>query len=115
MHLQAARELGDELIVALTIDEYVNKPGQPINRWEDRRDVLLALSCVDQVIPSRNLVEVILQLRPHVLVKGIDYLDSPLLSDACDACAKVGAKVHITDTPKLSSREIIKKMANVAR
>ncbi len=115
LHLEAASELGDELVVALTVDDCVNKPGQPIHNWNQRRDVLMALRCVDRVVPSRSCAEAVRWIRPSVLVKGIDYLDSDLLDEAKAACIEVGAQLHITNTPKFSSRDIIRRIkADVA-
>jgi D-beta-D-heptose 7-phosphate kinase / D-beta-D-heptose 1-phosphate adenosyltransferase len=78
MMLQAARALGDCLIVCLNADASVERlkgPGRPLNAAADRRDVLLALACVDEVYvfdedtPRRALE----RLRPHVWVKAADY------------------------------------------
>ncbi|RYD78442.1 MAG: ADP-heptose synthase, partial [Verrucomicrobiaceae bacterium] len=51
-YLQAARALGDALIVALNGDESVRAlkgPTRPINAESDRAEVLAALECVDYV------------------------------------------------------------------
>ena len=52
--LKKAKALGGKLIVALESDVNVRKlkgPGRPIHTQEKRRQMLLALKCVDQVIP----------------------------------------------------------------
>jgi rfaE bifunctional protein nucleotidyltransferase chain/domain len=81
--LRAARGLGDCLVVCLNSDESVRGlkgPGRPLNREEDRAEVLRALGCVDQVVlfgepsPERVLGE----LRPDVWVKGGDYTPESL-------------------------------------
>ena len=113
-HLEEARSLGDRLIVALTLDDYVNKvKGLPVNSWEDRKQMLLALKTVDEVVPSRHCWEAILKVKPDVFVKGIDYLDSPLLDRARKACDEVGAKLYITNSDKRSSGEIIRRIQAV--
>lgn len=110
-HLKEARRQGDWLVVALTIDEAVNKgPGLPINTWEHRAAMLRGLRCVDLVTPSSSCHEAIRELRPHIFVKGCDYEDSPLLDQAREACRDVGARLYLTQTPKLSSGAIIHKM-----
>lgn len=107
-HLKAARRLGTYLIVALTEDAAVNKgPGRPIHQWEQRAELLRALRCVDLVIPSASSYAAIRQIRPHIFVKGVDYEDSPLLLEDRLACSEVGAILHITTTPKLSSSGIL--------
>jgi len=107
-HLEAARLLGDTLTVALTLDEFVDKgPGRPVNSWAHRARMLLALRCVDAVIPSESAPQAIREIRPEVFVKGIDYRMSPLLDQDWDACNEVGAELRLTDTPKIGSGDII--------
>src|SRR3954469_5960458 len=51
-YLQAARALGDALLVAVNGDESVRAlkgPTRPINSEHDRAEVLAALGCVDYV------------------------------------------------------------------
>ena len=110
-HLEAAKRLGDTLVIALTLDEYVNKgPGLPIHTWEQRAELLLGLRCVDEVVPSVDDCAAIRAIRPNVFVKGIDYEDSPLLDAASHACEEVGAVLCVTQTPKWSSRAILERM-----
>jgi D-beta-D-heptose 7-phosphate kinase/D-beta-D-heptose 1-phosphate adenosyltransferase len=66
------------LVVGLNSDASVGRikgPGRPINRLEDRAEVLSALSCVDLVVPfdEDSPGELIRLLRPDVFVKGADY------------------------------------------
>jgi D-beta-D-heptose 7-phosphate kinase/D-beta-D-heptose 1-phosphate adenosyltransferase len=69
---------GDRLVVGLNSDESVRRlkgPTRPIMPVDERREMLLALEPVDQVIifyedTPLNLIEA---LRPDVLVKGPDY------------------------------------------
>lgn len=52
--LAEAKKLGDWLVVALESDENVRKmkgKDRPIHHQEQRRELLEALSCVDEVIP----------------------------------------------------------------
>jgi rfaE bifunctional protein nucleotidyltransferase chain/domain len=110
-HLEAAKRLGDRLIIALTVDECVNKgPGLPIQTWEHRAELLRGLRCVDEVVPSYGDCAAIRAIRPNVFVKGIDYEDSPLLDAAKEACEDVGAVLVVTQTPKWSSRAILERM-----
>jgi D-beta-D-heptose 7-phosphate kinase/D-beta-D-heptose 1-phosphate adenosyltransferase len=77
-YLQAARELGDILIVGLNADVSVrhNKgPERPINPEAERAETLAALACVDAVIIfGEDLPDAIIRLvQPDVLVKGSDW------------------------------------------
>ena len=76
--LEAARDLGDCLVVLLNSDESVRAlkgPGRPVQAAADRARVLRGLSCVDAVVefdeptPERLLAG----LRPDVWVKCGDY------------------------------------------
>jgi rfaE bifunctional protein nucleotidyltransferase chain/domain len=77
-YLTAARRLGDALIVGVNSDRSVraNKgPLRPINRAEERVEVLLALECVAAavVFDEDTPLSVITQIQPDVLVKGADW------------------------------------------
>lgn len=76
--LQAARRLGDRLVVLLNADASVRRlkgPGRPLQSAADRRAVLLALGCVDDVVifDEDTPVRALEHLRPSIFVKGADY------------------------------------------
>lgn len=77
-YLQEAKSLGDQLIVGLNSDQSVSElkgEGRPINKEEHRKEMLLALSCVDQVciFSEPTPLNLILKIKPDILVKGGDY------------------------------------------
>lgn len=111
-HLQEARKMGTELVVALTLDEFVRKgPGTPINCWEDRRDMLLALRCVDAVVPAVSASGAIAWLRPQFFVKGIDYAGGDKFTEDVEgACKQAGSVLRYTSAPKRSAAEILRKV-----
>ena len=111
-HLRSARELGDRLVVALTVDEAVTAekgPGRPINTWEHRAAVLMELRCVDDVVRSKSGVDAIATVKPNLFVKGSDYLLDPMIEETA-ACEKVGAKLYFTTTAKFSTAGIIERV-----
>ena len=77
-YLNAAKALGDVLIVGLNTDASVKKlkgNDRPINNEEDRAEILLALEAVDHVVlfgeqTAENLIK---EIKPNVYVKGGDY------------------------------------------
>lgn len=76
--LQAARSLGDCLIVCLNSDASVRRlkgPGRPVVPEADRAAVLEALGCVDGVLlfDEDTPAEALRRLRAHVFAKGGDY------------------------------------------
>ncbi len=81
--LEAARALGDCLIVCLNSDASVSRlkgPDRPVVSQQERARLLTALSCVDAVaiFEQDDPCEVLRKLRPHVWVKGGDYAVSEL-------------------------------------
>jgi rfaE bifunctional protein nucleotidyltransferase chain/domain len=76
--LQAARSLGDCLIVCLNSDASVRRlkgDGRPLNHIADRVSVLAALGCVDAVavFGEDTPCAVLDRIRPDIWVKGGDY------------------------------------------
>jgi rfaE bifunctional protein nucleotidyltransferase chain/domain len=78
-YLEAARALGDALIVGVNTDASARRlhkgPGRPYNSEADRARVLAALACVDCVtlFAEDTPLELITLLTPDILVKGGDY------------------------------------------
>ena len=75
-HLEAARRLGDVLVVTVTADRFVNKgPGRPVFNEGLRAEMLAALEYVDWVAinPSPDAVSAIAAIKPVIYVKGQDY------------------------------------------
>jgi len=77
-YLEAAKRLGDILIVGLNDDASVKRlkgAGRPLNPLADRACLLAALKPVDMVVPfpEDTPLELIRALKPDVLVKGGDY------------------------------------------
>jgi D-beta-D-heptose 7-phosphate kinase/D-beta-D-heptose 1-phosphate adenosyltransferase len=77
-YLQAARALGDALVVAVNSDRSVlaiKGPDRPVNSQADRAEVLLALACVDAavVFDEETPHQIISVVQPDVLVKGADW------------------------------------------
>ena len=76
--LEAARRLGDRLIVGVNADAGVRRlkgPGRPIVPARQRAEILAALECVDWVVLFRETTPLglIRALRPDVLAKGGDW------------------------------------------
>ena len=77
-YLEAAKELGDKLIVGINSDSSVSKlkgKGRPINPLEERMALIQALKCVDYVVSfsEDTPLKLIEFLKPNILVKGADY------------------------------------------
>jgi D-beta-D-heptose 7-phosphate kinase/D-beta-D-heptose 1-phosphate adenosyltransferase len=77
-YLQAARALGDVLVVGLNADASVRRnkgPARPITPQDERAEVLAALACVDAVVifGEDTPADIIRLVQPDVLVKGADW------------------------------------------
>lgn len=77
-YLEAAKELGDVLIVAINGDGSVRclkGAGQPILDEQARARLVSAIRAVDYVVifNEPNVESLLQQLRPHVHAKGTDY------------------------------------------
>jgi rfaE bifunctional protein nucleotidyltransferase chain/domain len=114
-YLQAARALGDALLVAVNGDASVRAlkgPTRPINNEQDRAEVLGALSCVDclTIFHEERVSELVRTIRPQVYAKGGDYTVESLDSGERAALETVGAEVRILPlVPGKSTTNIIEK------
>jgi D-glycero-beta-D-manno-heptose 1-phosphate adenylyltransferase len=113
-YLQAARQLGDVLIVGLNSDNSVSLlkgPTRPINNQEDRAEVLAALSAVDYVIifGEQTAEKLIRVIKPDIYVKGGDYVVANL--PEAELIDKLGGEiVLIPEVQGRSSSNIINKI-----
>lgn len=97
-YLQAARALGERLVVGLNSDRSVRElkgPGRPLTAEAERAEVLAALRCVDAVLifDEATASPTILALRPDVYAKGGDYRPETL--PETPAAREVGAAIQL--------------------
>lgn len=106
-HLQAARKLGQRLVVSVTIDEYVNKgPGRPVFPYELRAEVLRALRCVDEVIPCVDAYHALARIRPNIFVKDREY-EGKIEPHHEAYCKENHIEIVFTDEKTYSSTELL--------
>ena len=99
-YLQAARALGDILIVGLNSDHSVHKlkgAARPITAQSDRAEILAALECVDLVtiFPEIRATKVLAAVRPAVYVKGGDYTSETLDEEERAILKEIGAEIRL--------------------
>lgn len=90
-YLQESRALGDRLIVGLNSDKSLYKlKNRCYNIDIDRKSILEALECVDEVIifDEPTPIKLIERIKPDIITKGGDY-------NAGDVVGKELAEVHI--------------------
>ncbi|NWF76847.1 MAG: D-glycero-beta-D-manno-heptose 1-phosphate adenylyltransferase [Nitrospirae bacterium] len=82
-YLKEAKRLGDILIVGLNSDSSISyiKPGRPVNRQNDRAEVLASLDMIDYVtvFDESTPYELIKLIKPDVLVKGGDWKEEEII------------------------------------
>jgi len=99
-YLQAARGLGDLLVIGLNGDRSVRElkgDGRPITTERDRAEILAALHCVDLVtiFPETRATKFIAASHPAIYVKGGDYCSETLNEEERDLLKEIGAEIRI--------------------
>lgn len=116
--LEAARALGDVLIVGINSDESVRTlkgPGRPVIPAEERAEILTSLECVDAVIIFEELSpqRVIAALVPDILVKGGDWPGNQIVGR--EEVEAAGGKVVLVDVlPGYSTSAILEKIRGLS-
>ena len=114
-YLQAARALGDVLVVGVNSDASVRLlqkgPGRPVMPDEHRMEVLSALSCVDYVVKFEEPDPLLLieAIHPDVLVKGGDWPIDRIVGRS-GVEARGGTVVSIPLVPEVSTSRIIERI-----
>ena len=115
-YLQAARALGDVLVVAINSDKsmrLIKEPGRPILGQDERVELVSSLRCVDYVVlfDEPDVSRVLNILRPAIHAKGTDYTEQTVPER--DKVLEYGGAVRITGDPKdHSTRDIIERILN---
>ena len=102
-YLEAARGLGDLLIVGLNSDDSVRRlkgPGRPLMPQDERAEILSAMSCVDYIVlfNEPTVEALLLGLQPHVHCKGTDYTVESVPER--DIVLSYGGRIAIVGDPK---------------
>ena len=99
-HFEAAKKLGDRLIVILNNDNWLQlKKGFVFMPEKERKEMIEAFSCVDEVVLTshkRNtkdisICEELKKVRPHIFAKGgdrtLENIPEPVV------CKEIGCKM----------------------
>lgn len=102
-YLEAAREQGDWLVVAVNSDSSVARAkgeGRPIVPEDERAEIVAALGCVDAVVifEEDSPAALLGEMRPDVHAKGTDYSAGSVPER--DVVARYGGRTVIVGDPK---------------
>ncbi|MHA1304297.1 MAG: adenylyltransferase/cytidyltransferase family protein [Candidatus Heimdallarchaeaceae archaeon] len=95
-YFKEAKKLGDKLVVILNSDNFLlAKKGFKFMSFEERKEIIEALECVDEVIEcideDQTVCETLMRLVPDIFAKGGDRtIDNIPEKEICD---KLGIKL----------------------
>jgi len=96
-HLERSKALGTRLVVAMNSDKSVRRlkgPARPVNPQNQRKAVLEALRCVDEVRVCEEPLDVLKELKPSILTNGFGYTPDTVVGK--DLVESWGGKVVVT-------------------
>src|SRR2546421_13071965 len=102
-YLEAAKGLGDLLVVGINSDEQVRRlkgPGRPFVNERERAEVIASLRAVDfvTIFPEPTVEALLKALRPDIHAKGTDYTEETVPER--DIVRAYGGRVAIVGDPK---------------
>ncbi len=118
-YLEAARNLGDALLIGLNADASVRElkgPSRPVNCQEDRAIVLSALESVSGIciFPEKTATEFLKRSQPDIYVKGGDYTIETLNQDERRAVESAGGRIVILPiVPGKSTTAILERISRL--
>jgi rfaE bifunctional protein nucleotidyltransferase chain/domain len=115
-YLEAAKALGDLLIVAINSDAQARRlkgEGRPLISQDQRAEIVAALDAVDfvTIFDEPTVAELLLALKPDIHAKGTDYTVDTVPER--DVVRSYGGRVAIAGDPKdHSSSGMIEKVTS---
>lgn len=113
-HFQAAKKMGDVLVVTVTPDIYVDKGhGRPVFKQTLRAESITALECVDYVAINKwpTAEETLRLLRPDIYVKGQEFENmedkTGKIQKEFEVVKEIGAELRFTYDITFSSSNLI--------
>ena len=115
-YLEAAKALGDLLIVGVNSDEQTRRlkgEGRPFLPQDQRAEIISSIEAVDLVtiFSEPTVTELLLALKPDIHAKGTDYTEDSVPER--DVVRSFGGRVAIVGDPKdHSSSEMIETVSS---
>jgi len=126
-YLQAARALGDILVVGVNSDASTRRlkgNSRPYIPEDERAEMLTGLACVDivTIFPEDTATELVRIVRPHIYTKGGDYgvtnaaatttTPTKTLPEAPTVIAQGGQIILLPYLPQHSTTELVQRVKN---
>ena len=113
--LNAAKALGDVLVVAIATDKTAQKMKKrsPLHNQELRCELVSCLSMVDKAVIGHedDIFKTVKEIKPNIIVLGYDQIHQEKFID--EGCKRINLNVEIvrlqSPVPELSSSEIEKQ------
>ncbi len=115
-YLEAAKALGDLLIVGINSDEQTSRlkgQGRPLMSADQRAEIISSLEAVDfvTIFAEPTVEQLLLALKPDIHAKGTDYTEESVPER--DVVRSFGGRVAIVGDPKdHSSSEVIERISS---
>jgi rfaE bifunctional protein nucleotidyltransferase chain/domain len=116
LYFQAAKKMGDILVVTLTEDKYVDKgSGRPVYNQDLRAMSIAALECVDFVAINQwqTAVETLRLLLPNKYVKGQEFENledkTGKIQKEYEVLKEIGAEMCFTHEIVFSSTQLLNR------
>ena len=114
--LNAAKALGDVLVVAIATDKTAQKMKKrtPLHNQELRCELVSCLSMVDKAVIGHedDIFKTVKEIEPNIIVLGYDQIHQEKFID--EGCKRINLNVEIvrlqSPVPELSSSEIKSNM-----
>src|SRR4051812_22523788 len=116
-YLEAAKNQGDALLVAVNSDASVKGlkgPNRPVNNEQDRAAVLAALGSVDAVFIfyESDATRLLTEIQPDIYAKGGDYTIDTINQDERRLVESFGGRVVVLGgVPGKSTTGLLEKLA----
>jgi len=115
-YFQAAKMMGDVLVVTISPDIFVDKgPDRPVFNEDLRADSIAALECVDYVAINKwpTAEETLRLIRPDIYVKGQEFEniedETGKIQKEAKVIKEIGAEIRFTHEIVFSSTELLNR------
>jgi len=113
-YFQAAKMMGDVLVVTISPDRFVDKgPDRPVFNEDLRSESIAALECVDYVAINKwsTAEETLRLIRPDIYVKGQEFENmedkTGKIQKEVEVIKEIGAEIRFTHEIVFSSTELL--------